>query len=139
MSRCLDESDRPASQALLSAALGGLLCIATPACSANSASSAGSESGALISGGDTPIPAIACDGGVSADPGVTSTMVVANLTSSEFSTECAAQSGIMEVQPHCGGSNACRGMSYDVETQTLTAHTCRATNSCAGYTCVICD
>jgi hypothetical protein len=30
-------------------------------------------------------------------------------------------------------------MSYDTETQTLLQHTCRATNTCAGFSCVICD
>lgn len=130
-----DETDDPASHALLSAALAGLLCVATSRCSPNSA---GSESGASSVSIDTPIPAIACDGGVSPDPSVTST-IVANMTASEFAAQCNAQSGILENQPHCGGSNSCRGMSYDIETQTLTEHTCRAVNTCAGYSCVVCD
>jgi len=131
-----DETDHPASHALLSAALGGLLCVATSRCSANSA---GSDSGASSVNGDTPIPAIACDAGVSPDPSVTSATIVANMTESEFMAQCDAVSGILEIQPHCGGSNSCRGMSYDLETQTLSEHTCRATNTCAGYSCVVCD
>jgi len=64
---------------------------------------------------------------------------VVNMTHDQFTAQCEAQAGIVEVQPHCGGSNSCRGMSYDVDTQTLAEHTCRATNTCAGYNCVICD
>jgi len=56
-----------------------------------------------------------------------------------FTSQCNAENGIVEIQPHCGGSNACRGMSYDTELQTLIEHTCRSMNSCAGYSCVVCD
>jgi hypothetical protein len=88
---------------------------------------------------DTPVPATECDGGVAADPQITSSMVVANMTLDQFTAECTALSGLLEIQPHCGGSNACRGMSYDSETQTVIQHSCRATNSCAGFSCVVCD
>jgi hypothetical protein len=88
--------------------------------------------------GDTPIPDTACDGGVSPDPTITSS-TVGVVTLDQFTSQCNAVNGILETQPHCGGSNACRGMSYDSNTQTLTEHTCRATNSCAGYSCVVCD
>ena len=114
------------SRALLSAALGALLWGAAPAC-------AGSPG---TSGGDA---AFACDGGVSSNPSVTASSVVADLTLDRFTAQCDARSGVVELQPHCGGLNNCRGMSYDTGTQTLTEHTCRATNTCAGYTCVICD
>ena len=58
------------------------------------------------------------------------------LTLEQFTALCDSMNGIFEIQPHCGGSNACRGMSYDTGTQTLTEHTCRGTNTCAGYSCV---
>jgi hypothetical protein len=61
------------------------------------------------------------------------------MTQDVFTSQCNARHGLFEVQPHCGGSNACRGMSYDSETKTLTEHSCRATNTCAGFSCVICD
>jgi hypothetical protein len=173
----LDECAVAASHALLSAALGGLLCVASSSCgsstgsstsavstgASSSSSSAGSSmassagatstgaasTGASSSTGsatqatastdiDTPIPDTECDGGVSPTPQVTSSTVGA-LTEDQFTSMCAAQNGIFELQPHCSGSNACRGMSYWSENQTLIQHTCRAQNSCAGYSCVICD
>jgi hypothetical protein len=132
----IDESTSGASPALLAAALGGLLCVTCAACG----TSAGSPSDVAVTqtNGDTPIPSTACDGGVSPDPTVTARTTGA-LTQGQFAALCSAANGILETQPHCGGSNACRGMSYDSETQTLTEHTCRATNSCAGFSCVVCD
>jgi hypothetical protein len=135
----VSHDDRPhqPSQALLTAALGGLLCVASACRSASSTSSTDTGTG-TITNEDTPIPATACDGGVSPNPTVTSSTVGA-ITQQQFAALCQKRSGILEVQPHCGGSNACRGVSYDSETQTLTEHTCRATNNCAGYSCVVCD
>ncbi len=133
-----NETGVGASHALLSAALGGLLSVASAACGTSGASSSALAASSETTNGDTPIPATACDGGVSPDPGVTSTTVL-SLTLDQFTAQCTAENGIVETQPHCGGSNACRGMSYDIETQTLTEHTCRATNTCAGYSCVVCD
>ncbi|HEY4119230.1 MAG TPA: hypothetical protein VGM56_15290 [Byssovorax sp.] len=112
------------SKALLGAALTGLLCIA--ACTTSGAT------------GDDPLPDTACPSGVSPDPAVTSS-ATQSLTQQQFQTMCSARGGVFEIQPHCGGSNACRGFSYDSDTQTLTEHTCRATNQCSGYSCVICS
>jgi hypothetical protein len=128
-----------ASQALLAAALGGLLCVAV-GCSTSStagSNSAAGSSSVSASNGDTPIPATECDGGVSPNPQVTSSAVL-DLTQDQFAKQCAARNGTFEIQPHCGGSNSCRGMSYDLETTALTEHSCRATNTCAGYSCVVC-
>ena len=144
-----NEKKPVASQALLSAALGGLLsvaCMATVACSTGSSGSGASSdtvSGAdgstgVTTNGDTPIPDTTCDGGVSPNPTITSTTVGA-VTLAQFTAQCDAKHGIFETQPHCGGSNSCRGMSYDSNTQTLTQHSCRATNTCAGYSCIVCD
>jgi hypothetical protein len=85
----------------------------------------------------TPIPATKCASGQVPNPAVTSTAVGA-LTQDEFAMRCAAQNGIFEIQPLCGGSNSCRGMSYDAGSETLTEHSCQATNTCAGYSCVVC-
>jgi len=85
----------------------------------------------------TPIPATKCASGQVPHPTVTSTVVGA-ITQDEFALRCAAQNGIFEIQPLCGGSNSCRGMSYDSGSQTLTEHSCQATNTCAGYSCVVC-
>ena len=64
---------------------------------------------------------------------------IATMTQDDFTAACAAKNGIFEIQPNCGGSNACRGMSYDSNTATYTEHSCRATNTCAGMSCVVCD
>lgn len=85
----------------------------------------------------TPIPATKCESGQVPNPKVTATAIGA-LTQDAFAALCAARNGIFEIQPLCGGSNSCRGMSYDSETQALTEHSCQATNTCAGYSCVVC-
>jgi len=127
----LDEEES-ASSSLLAAALGGLLCLASGACTqSQDTGPAGSTTSAVAP--------FECDGGVVPDAGVTSGTVVPGLTRGDFTTKCDDLHGVVEIQPHCGGLNACRGMSYDTNTQVLTMHTCRGTNSCAGYTCVICD
>jgi hypothetical protein len=94
---------------------------------------------ANVPDGEGPIPAIECDGGYSATPVVTSSSIVLGMTVEQFTAMCDAQNGIVEVQPHCGGLNACRGFSYDDTTNVLSVHTCRASNSCSGWNCVICD
>jgi len=156
----VDDSTSAASHLLLSAALSGLLCAATSACAASPVASRGSppDSGAtgvatpqVDSGssaaaggtedsGSTPVTSMsfACDAGVLPNPSVTSSSVVV-LSLDDFSSQCETAHGVVEIQPHCGGLNLCRGMSYDTGTQMLTDHSCRATNTCAGYTCVICD
>ena len=85
----------------------------------------------------TPIPATMCAFGQVPHPAVTSAAVGA-ITQDEFASLCAAKNGIFEIQPLCGGSNSCRGMSYDSGSETLTEHSCQATNTCAGYSCVVC-
>jgi len=127
-----------ASRALLSAALGGLLCASVSTCT-NKAPESTSDSGP-----DTPIgldasAAPTCDSGIPDAAVVTSSTIVPSMTLDSFTSQCQALNGAVEIQPHCGGSNSCRGMSYDTETQTLLQHTCRATNTCAGFSCVICD
>jgi hypothetical protein len=112
------------SAALLSAALGALL-LAAPACDGTSAS-------------QTPQQPFECESGVSPTPEVTSSTVQA-MTQAQFASECEARSGVFEIEPHCGGLNHCRGLSYDTATQVLTEHTCRATNTCAGFSCIVCN
>jgi hypothetical protein len=137
----LAESTSPVSQALLSAALGGLLCVAAAGCSASSPqASTGTTTGTgAVVNADTPVPDTTCDGGVLPNRQITSSAVVAGMTLDQFTAQCQAADGILEIQPHCSGSNACRGMSYDSELQTLIQHTCRGLNSCGGFSCVVCD
>ncbi|HEX7665852.1 MAG TPA: hypothetical protein VF407_15100, partial [Polyangiaceae bacterium] len=101
--------------------------------SASSCSSSSSEQT-----GDTPQPDTTCSDAPRPDKAVTQRTVV-ETSEDDFKAQCAARNGIFEVQPGCGVSNACRGMSYDSGTKALTEHTCRALNSCAGYSCVVCD
>lgn len=157
-----------ATQALLVAAMSGFLSVAAacggmgvPKSADSSAqvsnaaevgdSAVGSDSTADIFSADsgvtvamdtppnphTPIPSTKCASGQVPNPAVTSTVVGA-LTQDAFAALCAARNGIFEIQPLCGGSNSCRGMSYDSGTQTLIEHSCQATNTCAGYSCVVC-
>jgi len=123
-----------ASQALLTAALGGLLSVAAACTSHDSSSGANAASGSSDS---TLRPTAICDAGVPANPSVTSTTTTM-MTQAQFQTQCDGRHGEFIIQPHCGGANACRGMSYDVQTQAFTEHSCRGTNTCAGYTCIIC-
>lgn len=86
----------------------------------------------------TPIPDTACADGIIPNPMVTLT-TVGPITQPEFEALCADAGGIFEIQPVCGGSNACRGFAYDSGSQTYTEHSCQHTNTCAGYNCVDCD
>lgn len=122
-------TNRPAlrvSDGLRTAALSGLLLGAATACHSSESAAPGSAS-----------QAPACDGGMPANPSVTSSKMV-TMTQEEFAHQCTSLDGVMAIQPECGGSNVCRGMSYDTGTETLTEHTSRGTNTCAGYTCIVC-
>lgn len=67
---------------------------------------------------------------------ITSSKVDPAMTQAQFEKMCADKGGKVELHAHCGGANSCRGMSYDTGTHVLTEHECRATNTCAGYSCV---
>jgi len=104
------------SQRLLGAALAGLLCLATPACSSNDDPAAGSQT-----------------------PTITSSVVVGAMTEEDFTAKCDARAGTVEVMPHCGGFATAKGFSYDYTTQKLSEHTCKGANTCAGWNCAIVD
>jgi hypothetical protein len=187
-----EEGPFDASKAMLTAALGGLLCFGAASCvnsesDAPSGASTGSSSddgtgvggagssthaattssvsavastssagGAMTTSGTatssstssgtggappnphTPIPDTECATGVIPNPVITYSTTMA-LTQTDFQALCDQAGGIFEVQPLCGGSNACRGFAYDSGTTTYTEHTCQGTNTCAGYNCVDCD
>lgn len=113
-----------ATEALVAAALAGLLV---------TASGCNSSEGAAQSAGSVA----ACDGGMPATPTITSSEVRA-MTEQEFRDLCTQKGGTFEIEPHCGGLNSCRGLSYDTGTQTLTDHSCRGANTCAGFSCIVC-
>jgi hypothetical protein len=106
--------------------------------SASSSAMTSSSTGSQSSNPHTPIPDTACPSGISPTPMVTSTML-GMLTEQQFHDMCDQAGGIFEIQPLCGGSNACRGFAYDSGQTRLTEHTCQGTNTCAGYNCVVCS
>ncbi|AUX46265.1 hypothetical protein SOCE26_077700 [Sorangium cellulosum] len=61
----------------------------------------------------------------------------------EFSAKCAesamlmgtARPGVVQVHASCAGTNSCRGMVYQTWNE-IHEHSCRAVNSCAGWSCV---
>jgi hypothetical protein len=159
--------ESPASNALLSAALGGLLCVA--ACSGQIATTPDASSvdatadttplddarspvdDAAVDADDASSPVddatvdadaatnpYECDGGVVPDAGITSSQVI-SMTLQDFTDLCTQKGGVLEIEPHCGGLNSCRGLSYDTGTTVLTEHSCRDLNTCAGYSCIICN
>ncbi|HUB08740.1 MAG TPA: hypothetical protein VMB50_17160 [Myxococcales bacterium] len=146
----MPDSDKPEraspSRALLSAALGALLWLSPPACAGGnqaeppSASSGGSSGPATSSDAGTADAGapFECDGGVSPNPSITSTIPGA-MTQAGFMSLCAEQNGVFEIIPHCSGGSHCRGFAYDLDLQELMQHSCRGANTCAGYNCVVCD
>ena len=132
-----------ASNNLLLAAIGGLLCV-TSSCSTDKGDtqSDGSSDAKPIQNDaqakdvavDTGPPQ--CDGSI-ADASITDSMM-SSLSLEMFKAMCDARHGVVEIHPHCGGENTCRGFSFDTGTGTLTEHECRGLNTCAGYSCIIC-
>jgi len=102
---------RPGEE-LRSAALAGLLCLATMACSSTAATPEG-------------------------DPHITSSENVGVLTEAQFTALCDERGGSVEVMPHCGGFATAKGFSYDNGTLLLSEHTCAGANTCGGWNCAI--
>lgn len=166
-----------ASRTLLSAAIGGLLCVGSSAC--NSEDEPAVENGALSDASteatqeaavevdtgveDTGAGEAATDAGLDdasedavadaiadakpkCDPvepdameaGVITLSETKDVTLEAFTADCDALGGVIEIHPHCGGSNSCKGMSYDTGTKVYTEHTCKGLNTCAGFSCVLC-
>lgn len=104
-----------ASQALMAAALVGLLSAA--ACD------------------DTESPSGATTN--SSGGAITSSIVDSDMTREKFRAICDEKGGRMEDHSHCGGANSCKGMSYDIATHVYSEHTCKGLNTCTGYSCVL--
>jgi hypothetical protein len=68
---------------------------------------------------------------------ITSKTTDPDMTLEKFTALCNARSGVVEIHPHCGGANTCKGMSYDDATHEFTEHTCMGLNTCSGYSCVV--
>jgi hypothetical protein len=109
------EGSDSSSQTLLSAALAGLLCVATTGCGSSDAQPSPPGPGVITS----------------------SQAITGGMTEAEFTMRCDARSGTVEVMPHCGGFATAKGFSYDIGTQELSEHTCKGANTCAGWNCVV--
>ena len=117
-----------ASRALVAAAVAGLL-LAAPACS--------SEDDGSTAQTQSNVTCLNPRGDINPDATVTSTTHDPSMTLETFTERCDELGGVVELICHCGGANTCKGMSYDTTTQTLSEHTCRGLNTCAGYSCVV--
>ncbi len=106
------------SRPLVLAAIGGLLIAAT--CAVGCADDERTASPSAGGTGST----------------ITSARTDATVTLESFSAECAARKGTLQIHPHCGGANSCKGMSYDAGTHVLTEHDCAGLNTCTGFSCV---
>ncbi len=103
------------SRGLLLAAIAGLLG-SVPACGGDS-------------GGD--------DAATDEAPHMTSSELMPGVTLESFTAMCDERGGTVEVIPHCGGVNTCKGFAYDQTTEMLSEHTCKATNTCGGFNCIV--
>lgn len=70
-------------------------------------------------------------------PRVLSRSTEADLTFDGFATWCEDEGGLVQTHALCAGANACAGMSFNKHNEQLSVHTCRATNSCGGVSCVV--
>jgi hypothetical protein len=87
---------------------------------------------------DTEEPVVGC-GAELQNGEITSSVTDTTVTEASFRAECDSRGGTLEIHPHCGGANACKGMSYDLDTHVWTEHTCKGLNTCRGFSCVVCD
>lgn len=76
------------------------------------------------------------EGGIP-DAGITKSVVDPTMTLEKFTDLCNMAGGTLEIHPHCGGNNTCKGFSYDSGTQVYTEHGCMGLNTCTGYSCVL--
>ncbi len=57
-----------------------------------------------------------------------------SITLATFTSTCTTRGGLVQTHASCGGSNFCAGVSFN--SGVLIEHTCKASNTCAGYSCV---
>jgi hypothetical protein len=98
---------------LLAAAIGGLLCMS--GCGDDPDDKGGQEGKVTLSRED------------------------ASWTKEKFEMACEEAQGTLEVHPHCGGANSCKGFSYDTDVGVYSEHTCMGLNTCTGWSCVVPD
>jgi hypothetical protein len=90
---------------------------------------------AADTGGDVD-HATAHDAG--ADAPASTLLSEGKLTYEQVRALCDARGGHMETYAACAGANRCRGLSYlAYDPFPLTEHTCKGSNSCSGFGCVV--
>lgn len=67
---------------------------------------------------------------------VISSRIDSTITAKNFESSCDSAGGIVEIHASCGGTNSCKGLSYNKWSHKLTEHSCKAANTCGGFTCV---
>ncbi|MBC7530403.1 MAG: c-type cytochrome [Oligoflexus sp.] len=67
---------------------------------------------------------------------IISTKPIPGLTFATFSSDCKTRGGLVQTHATCGGTNSCKGMSYNKYSQKMIEHSCSASNSCGGMSCV---
>jgi hypothetical protein len=103
------------SEALLTAALSGLIAGTSMAC--------GTEA--------TPESTTEKEGAK-----ITSQVKVPDMTFAKFSADCDARGGLVQTHAVCAGNNSCKGVSFNKYDLILSEHTCKAQNTCGGMSCV---
>jgi hypothetical protein len=92
---------------------------------------------ALLSAALLGLACAACSTETRGGDGITSSELIEGMTEADFTERCDARGGMVEVIPHCGGLNTCKGFSYDITTSLLSEHTCAKAATCTGWNCVI--
>lgn len=69
-------------------------------------------------------------------PSISSTSVDKTLTLQSFTSLCEERGGVVQTHASCAGANSCAGLSFHSSSGKLSEHSCRATNICAGMSCV---
>lgn len=138
LDNAVTEPEKRASNPLVAAALAGLLGVGmATACGSDgngNVDSSGNTGGRNSAGGSS-----SSGGESNADSGpeiysrVLSTTPIAI---EDFSETCRERGGFVTTHAYCAGSNLCKGLSYADDGTTLTDHSCKAMNSCAGFSCV---
>ena len=141
----LEKTSAP-QQRLLAAAISGLLCM--PGCGSDGGekprdqgpSGDGDKQVDGAGNGDANTGAQGQPDGASGEvepAKVTLKRPDTTMTREKFEELCDQANGKLEVHPHCGGANSCKGFSYDSDAKVYSEHTCKGLNTCTGYSCVV--
>ena len=127
-----EEQEHPVSSpspVLLTAALTGLMGAGLVSCSTDKSSDDGPPqpplAGALTEEGDESMNPQPED----------NSLIISEVEVPDFSYEVWAEE--CETHASCGGTNSCKGWSFNMYNSKLMEHNCRGVNSCGGMSCVV--